>query len=353
MSQSGPSIAGEPQVSALERVIAGQPEVISRAITANFESIRAAAVQIAGARRVRICGVGMSAEAARVGEHLLRSVGVDARAANAYDLATYPPNFDPGDLVVVIAHREGRAFASRVVLRAVQAGLSTVALVGEGGSISSAGVTVETVPQDGAATSTTAFTAGVAALAAACARFEPRSPLASAVPAYREMARAMLASREVAIEVARLIAQGSRALIVGAGVSYPVARAGALAMKETCYQPVEGLHLEDALQGGLLSLNPGDVLIQIAPEGASDDRQTDLARVAKMVGFERWKIGGREDGSRWHSPLPDVAEIATPILSMIPLQWLALESAIAFGINPDAARSDDPRYDDAFSTVAR
>ena len=93
-----------------------------------------------------------------------------------------------------------------------------------------------------------------------------------------------------------------------------------------------------------------DLLIQLAPTGPADDRQADLAVVANAIGFARWKIGGQPAGSRWHTELPATVEALTPILTAVPLQWLALEAARAAGIDLDES-GRDPRYADAFSAI--
>lgn len=353
MTYSGSGVAQEPRIFALEETIASQPEAISQAITSNFDAIRAAAALVAAARRVRLSGVGASGHAALVGEHMLRSIGIDARTTHAFDLATYPTNFDPGDVLIVISHRGGKTFSARALQRAVHAGLKSIAITGQGGALTGADVHIETVPLEQSSTHTASFTAAMAVLAAMTARCEPRSPLAPAVAGLQESVRAMLTSRDIAREVAaEMIATDRRTLVTGAYGNHAVARGGALSVKEAAYLVIEGNHLEDALHGAMLALNPGDVLVQIAPEGPSDDRQADLAVVADAIGLQRWKIGGRRDGSRWHSPLPDVPEMIAPILATIPLQWLALECALARGTNPDVFRRDDPDFDKAFSSIA-
>lgn len=352
MSQSGFG-AAQQQISALEETIAGQPAAISEAITSNFDAIRAAATQVAAARRVRLSGVGASWHAALVGEHMLRSIGVDARATHAFDLATYPTSFDPGELLIVISHRGGRTYSARALQRAVHAGLKSVAILGKGGSLSGADVTIETVPLERSTTHTASFTAAMAVLAAVVARCEPRSVLAPAVASLQETVRSMLASRDTAREVAQTMVEPERrTLITGVYGNHAIARGGALSVKEAAYLVVEGNHVEDALHGGLLGMNPGDVLIQIAPEGPADDRQADLAVVSNTIGFERWKIGGSRDGARWHTPLAHGPEVISPILATIPLQWLALECALLRGTNPDVFRRDDERYDAAFSSIS-
>lgn len=316
--------AGRRHSQRLERLILSQPDLVSAAITGNFDSIREAAALVAAARRVRLAGSGHSAAIADIGAYLLRAVGIDARASHAFDLATYPPGFDASDLVVAVASQDDRAYASRVVQRANHAGLPAIAIVTPPGRISNATVTVSVGADDESPTGLTWLPAGIAALAAIVARVETRSALAESLPALREIVRTVLTSREIAADVARAVAAPDRrTLIVGAGPALPLARAGALAVAEAGDRLASAQHIEDAMLGGLRALQRGDLIVQIAPAGPAEPRHRDLARICSAVGIERWRIGGAADGARWHSDLPPVDEGLAPIAAAVPLLWLA------------------------------
>ena len=351
-SESAGGVAEERRVSALEDTILGQPEALAAAVTDNLDKLRTASAMIAAARRVRLTGVGASYHAALVGELMLRSIGIDARAMHAFELATFSTNFDPNELVVVFSHRGGKSYSARALQRASQSGMKTVVITGRDSSLTQADVVIETVPQERSATHSASFTAAMAVIATLSARCEPRSPLAAAAPTLPECVRAMLASRETARSVAEVVAQpGRRTLLLGAGGCHAIARGGALSLKEAAYVVAEGNHLEDGLHGGLHGLFPGDVVVQLAPDGITNERQADLSRVADTIGFERWKIGGQPDGARWHTPLPDVPDVIAPIPATVPLQWLALETALRLGSDPDAFRRDDERWDRAYAAI--
>lgn len=351
MTQPTPGVDRDHDLDRLEATITGQPDAISHAITANFDGIRDAAVLLVGARRIRLCGVGLSAMTAQVGEQVLRTIGMDARAANAFDIATYPTSFDPGDLLLVFAHRGTNAYTARVLQRAIHAGLKTIVISDQPDGMRGADVRIDTTSGLDEQTPAAPFTAALAILAATAARCEPQSPLATAVASLPEMARTMLNAHSTAADVAETSAQPDlRSLIVGAGGNAGAARAGALLVKALAHTACEGIHLEDAIHGGLLGLRHGDVLVQLAPAGAADDRQADLAVVANTLELARWKLGGTPDGARWHTPLPSTIEALTPILTAIPLQWLALETTRAA-----ATTLDDDRYSaiyvEAFSAI--
>ncbi len=317
----------------LERLILAQPEAVSTAITGNFDAIREAATLVAAARRVRLAGSGHSAAVAEVGAHLLRSVGIDARAGHAFDMATYPPGFDASDLLVAVTNGEDRAYASRAVQRASHAGLPSVAVAAPRGRISNASVTIEVGADEEPPTGMAGLPAAIAALAAVAARFEPRSSLAESIPMLREIVRAMLASRDVAADAASLLADPDRRLlIVAAGPSMPLARSLALALAETVGRLSGAQPIEDALLGGLRVLRPGDLVVQIAPAGPAEARDRDLARVCSAVEIERWRIGGAVDGARWHTELAAVDEPLSPAAAAIPLLWLV--HAVLAGTTP-------------------
>ena len=351
-SSPGGDVVQRASTSAFERTIAGQPDVISDAITRNIEKLRAAMAIVAGARRVRLTGTGASFYAAQVGEHMLRAIGVNASATNAFDLASYPTGFEPGDAVIVLSQSGTTRYAVQALQRATQSGLKTIAITSNESPMSGADVVIGTVPAETSGVPSASTTAAMAVIAAIAGRFEPHSDLAAAVPTIPESVRSMLPSRQTALQVAEIVAENHRrTLIAGAGGLTPVARLGALLTKATSYQVIEGMHIEEAIYGGLQALQPDDLVIHLAAEGPAEERHADLAQLTEAISIRRWKIGGTADRATWHTPLPKVPEVISPVMSAIPLQWLALETAGIRGTNPDSFRRDDPTFDRAFARI--
>lgn len=310
--------------------IAARPSAIAESITANFDAIRPAAAYVIGARRVRLCGVGTSASAAQVGEYLLRSVGIDARAVNALDLVAQPANFDAGDLLIVVTHADGRAYTARVLQRALHAGLRTIAIGERDGALRGADVRIETGAAEHGASQVGSFLAAAAVFAAISARIEPRSPLATLVPRLADGARrgsAIVAQQQAAEIATELHRMERRVVVTGVHAGHAAAHVAAFELRAALRVPVDAIHLEDALHGGLLHLRPDDLLVQIAPDGMVDDRQADLATLADTVGLSRWRIGGPNDGARWHTPTPGLNELLDSALSILPVELVATESS--------------------------
>jgi glutamine---fructose-6-phosphate transaminase (isomerizing) len=310
--------------------IAARPAAIADAITSNFDAIRPAAALIIGARRVRLCGVGTSASAALVGEYLLRSVGIDARAVNALELVAQPANFDAGDLLVVVSHAGGRAYTARVLQRALHAGLKTIAIGERDGALRGADVRVETGTPESGVGQIGSFLSAVAIFAALAARAEPRSPLATLVPRLADGARRAVSpvAQEQATEIAaHLSGHDRRVVVTGVGAGFAAAQVAGLELRAALRLPVEVVHLEDAVHGGLLHLRADDLIIQIAPEGPVEDRQADIATLAAAAGVLRWRIGGASDDASWHLPSPGLSELLDAALGVLPVDLLVAELA--------------------------
>lgn len=351
-SSPGGEIARRTTVSAFERSIAGQAEAASAAITTNIEKLRAATAVLSGARRVRLAGIGPDLQVARAGEHILRAIGINASSTNAFDLALFPSGFEPGDTVVIISHSGTSRYAVESLNRAVQSGLKTVVLTSTGSPLSDADVVIGTTAPEVSPVPAASTTSALAVIAAIAARIEPESSLGSSVPAVPESLRSMLPSRQTALQVAEVVlGSNRRTMIVGVGGLAPVADLGALLARMTSHLPVTGMHLEEAIQGGLLGLEPDDLVIHLAPDGPADKRHVEFANLTSAIGLHRWKIGGSPDNATWHTPLPRVPEVISPLLCCVPLQWLALETARLRGTNPDAFRRDDPTFDHAYARI--
>lgn len=340
-SPGNAGVADQPKVTALEEAILGQPETISDAITNNLDQLRAAMAIVAGARRVRLTGTGFSYYAALAGEWMFRDIGVKALVSNAYDLSQFTSGFEPGDVLIGVSN-SGDDDTVASLQRAAQSGLKTIAVVSQGVSVPDVDVKIETGPGDGSATVTLGSTSAMAVLAAVAARFEPRSELASAVPTLPESIRAMLPSRETARQVAAALTQdGARLVVVGAGGLNASARYAAAAISLASRTEVGSLHLSDVRLGGLAPYGKGDVLVQLLASGSPGPPQERLALAAEKIGLRRWQIGGPGSPAEWRDQLPSVPDGITPILSVVPLQWLALELSVLLGIDPDGLRHGD------------
>ena len=119
---------------------------------------------------------------------------------------------------------------------------------------------------------------------------------------------------------------------------------------------IDALPLEQFLHGPLVTVNADDLAILIDVRGAnptSAARTSEVARVLDRIGARIWLVGqgvSTVPGATVFE-LPELNELISPILAVVPMQIFAYQVAVEKGSNPDLFRRDDPRYADALSTI--
>ncbi|MEY3210297.1 MAG: hypothetical protein RIT28_778 [Pseudomonadota bacterium] len=214
-----------------------------------------------------------------------------------------------------------------------------------------AGVYIHSGPEVAVA-STKAFTSQVTALfifTLMLARTRTLSPhdasrLARALMEAPEHVRAYLASPGPIQEAVRLLVAARYALFMGRGVSWPVAMEGALKLKEIAYIPCEAYPAGEMKHGPIAMLEKGTPVIAIVPQDEHHERtlsniQEVKARGASIIGiFTR----GDEEAERLSDvalPVPVVDPLLTPLVTVLPLQLLAYQAALALGRDIDRPRN--------------
>lgn len=140
-------------------------------------------------------------------------------------------------------------------------------------------------------------------------------------------------------------------LFLGRGIHYPIAREGALKLKESAYLAAEGYPAGELKHGPIALAGPTSCLVVLATR---DPRSSDsILRYQKTVQLLRdtRQQGARvvvlaTEGDDLISSLcddtiflPECEEHLAPILEAVPLQLLAYASAVRRGINMDAPRN--------------
>ena len=169
---------------------------------------------------------------------------------------------------------------------------------------------------------------------------------------------ALLLGQESWDELAARFADRRTYWFVGGGPNTATAWEAALKMSEAAHAPAVGFNCEQFLHGAWAALEREDVVILVAPAGPSHERCLTVARVAKEIGVPLVALVREDD--REIAPLaaetiaiPEIDELLSPILTVVPLQLFIYHTAIRRGVNPDTTRSDEPAYDRARTAAAR
>jgi glucosamine--fructose-6-phosphate aminotransferase (isomerizing) len=340
--------------------IYAQPGALRLVARGQGDAIEAAALRLRGLDHVLLTGVGTSWHAALVGELLfarLGGLGLKARAFHAFELASYWPEAVGRAGVVVLSHGGTRRY-SREALKRVKAGAGTgVVITGKGPEApEEADWTLRTVDQESSGAHTVSYTAALALLAKLACAAGGKAEIARSIDGIPDML-AFLLGQESWEDMAARYGEKRCYWFVGGGPNTATAWEAALKMSEASHAPAVGFNCEQFLHGAWAALERDDVVFVIAPPGPSHERCLAAARVAKEVGAPVVALA-REDDREIAAlasetiALPEVDELLSPILTIVPLQLFIYHTAVHRGVSPDLTRSDDPAYARARSALS-
>ena len=350
-----------------------QPEALVRVLEKTGAAVDEFAAGISSCKRLFLVGIGTSYNAARVGEHLVRAYGGgrDVRAINSFDFALYGPNLAPEDCVVAISHRGSKRYTALALERARESGCRTALVTGEARVASDSKTSVashtsegtsaptgadavfETVAQERSSAHTVSYTGAISVLAQLGRRLGchrtgsdtfPESLLRNELP---EALRSALGTEAAVEALAREHVGRRRIWLVGGGPSAVTAEEISLKIKETSYLQAEGMPTETMLHGPFQCVAAEDLFGLVAPAGAAQGRTLEVAELAAEIGGACLVVGDGTAAVPHETNLLSVPQVPEPfdaLTCLLPLQLFAYHLALARGTNPDAFRTDDPRF---------
>jgi glucosamine--fructose-6-phosphate aminotransferase (isomerizing) len=133
-------------------------------------------------------------------------------------------------------------------------------------------------------------------------------------------------------------------MFIGRGVGYPIALEGALKLKEISYIHAEGYPAGELKHGPIALLDPDTPLVAIATASKTYDKvisniQEVRARDARVLAVATEGDTNVQRHADDVFYIPDVPELLSPLLSVVPLQLLAYHAAVARGCNVDQPRN--------------
>ena len=206
-------------------------------------------------------------------------------------------------------------------------------------------------PEIGVA-STKAFTTQLAALMvlmACIARRQPKSRLDEALvmQAITELPSAVEATIAQDAKIRALAAhfiQRDHALFLGRGVYHPVAKEGALKLKEISYIHAEAYPAGELKHGPLALVDDKMPIVAVAPkDDLLDKLKSNLeevrARGGQLFVFADQAVGYESGPGVTVIDVPSVSELAGPIVYTVVLQLLSYHVAVAKGTDVDKPRN--------------
>jgi glucosamine--fructose-6-phosphate aminotransferase (isomerizing) len=337
-----------------------QPADLARLLDGGFTAARQAADRLAAAERVLLIGIGTSYHAALVGEWLLRAAGSDARAVMSVDAALYPDVMGPrpGDAVIVMAHTGVKRFSGEAMAQAAAAGVPVISVGSLTAEHPGSQLVLRTVEREKSAAFTASHLAAMTVLAQVAVELGERRQapgvrgLRDALGRLPAEVAGVLAREAELVPLARE-AVGRRIYAAGAGPNAATALEAVIKVREAAREWIDALPLEQFLHGPIVVVNAGDVALLVNVPGPGSARTAEIAAVLAAIGARLWLIGQPAASAPGAGlfPLPDLPELLSPLLAVVPMQIFAYHLAALKGVNPDRFRRDDPTYAAAFGLL--
>ena len=142
--------------------------------------------------------------------------------------------------------------------------------------------------------------------------------------------------------LAHRFANVNDAIFLGRGINYPIALEGALKLKEVSYIHAEGYPAGEMKHGPIALLDKNVPVISIASPGIVFEKVISNAQEAKARDAQLIGIGPKGPEMEifdYLYPLPEVSELVSPLLSVLPTQLLSYHIAAHRGLDVDQPRN--------------
>lgn len=354
------------------REIYEQPEALAATIARyapngllNPEAFAGAAEALRGRQRIVIAASGSSRHAGLAGEIMLEDyagLAVDVEYASEYTYRSTHTLHDPG--VIVISQSGETADTLAALREAKSRGLATAAITNNAGSTMAreADASLPTLAgKEVAIPATKSFTTQLSVLyvlSLFLARIGGRMT-AQTVAAHIEQLETLPDLLEASLErweeqlreIAAVTHDAKGFLYLGRAVHYPIAREGALKLKESAYVQAEGYPSGELKHGPNALVSKESPLVMLATHDRTDpdsilryEKSLQLMRDMKEQGAEIIAVHIEGDTevpklSRHAIAVPAVDEFLLTLVEVVPLQLFAYFTAIQRGINVDAPRN--------------
>ena len=307
-------------------------------------------------KRVQIVACGTSLHAGRVAANWFSAISeLPTQIDYASEYRYRNPHVDDDSLLVTIS-QSGETADTLAALRYAQekdylstlciCNVPTSSLVRE----SEYSIFTNAGPEIGVA-STKAFTTQLAALmllALSLAKSRGKNPklrtrVITALRSLPDTVEETLKLKDTILEIAPEIANKDNALFLGRGIFYPIAKEGALKLKEISYIHAEAYPAGELKHGPLALIDEEMPVIALAPESEIAEKLVSNLEEVKARGGTLYVFSDPSISIDLKSGrlinMPKCDFLLTPIIYTIPLQILSYEVALLRGTDIDQPRN--------------
>jgi glucosamine--fructose-6-phosphate aminotransferase (isomerizing) len=380
-SLDGTSVEHEPQVFAANPVTAAkggyrhfmlkeiidQPEAamstLRGRITFNpqgltLDEVPFSTEEIQELNRVTLLGMGTSNLAAQVGARLIESLArIPATAENSSEFRYRGPVADAKTLVVSVVQSGETADTLEAMHEGMRSGARTLTICNVDGSqatrLAEGTILMHAGPEVGVAASKT-FTNSMLCLYLLALHLGREKGVLDAAEVCEHvqdlellpglMAKALELNENTYERLAAKYAQSKRFLFIGRGLLEPIAKEGALKLKEISYIHAEGFPAAELKHGPIALVDPETPVVALTPQGTLYDKMMSnisevKARSGPVIALATEgdvEIAKHVDDVLW---MPSSPPFLVPMIAALPLQLLAYHTAVYCGCDVDQPRN--------------
>jgi glutamine---fructose-6-phosphate transaminase (isomerizing) len=342
------------QPEALENALRGRLDEADA--TAHFGGLNLSNRRLRQAERLILTACGTSYHAALVGEYLFEEFArLPVEVEYASEFRYRNPPVDRNTIVIAITQSGETADTLAALRESKRKGHPTLALCNVVGSSiareADGGVYLHAGPEIGVA-STKAFTNQVAVLALLALYFGRLRHLSAPqgqrllreLRAMPDALRRVLSCDDGVRRIAEKYAGVRNVLYLGRQYLYPVALEGALKLKEISYVHAEGYPAAEMKHGPIALVDEQTPSVFLMPSGPTYDKVMSNLEEVKARGGPVIAVaaeGDEEVAARADDVIyvPRVPEYLQPLVSVVPLQFLAYHVALLRGCDVDKPRN--------------
>ena len=313
--------------------------------------------KLANAKRIVIVACGTSWHAGLVGEYLFEELArIPVEVEYASEFRYRNPIIEEGDVVIAISQSGETADTLAAIEMAKKRGAIILGICNVVGSsiprATHAGSYTHAGPEIGVA-STKAFTAQITVLALmALSIAQKKGTLTES--RLRQLLRELelipdkvaktLKANDQIKYISDIYKDATNCLYLGRGYNFPVALEGALKLKEISYIHAEGYPAAEMKHGPIALIDEEMPVVVIATKKGAYEKvisniQEVKARKGKIIAIVTEGDTTVREIADHTIEIPQVAEVFTPLVSVIPLQLLSYHIAVMRGCNVDQPRN--------------
>lgn len=314
--------------------------------------------QFLSADRIVIVACGTSWHAGLVGEYLFEELArIPVEVEYASEFRYRNPVINPSDVVIAISQSGETADTLAALKLAKERGAFIYGICNVVGSsiarLTHSGTYTHAGPEIGVA-STKAFTTQLTVLTLLALHLGHKKGTIDHTT-YKKLcqnlalvpdlvAKTIEMTKDKVIEIAQEYKDVSNCIYLGRGYNFPVALEGALKLKEISYIHAEGYPAAEMKHGPIALIDENMPVIFLAPskghyEKVVSNAQEIKARKGKIIAVVTENDTQMSSLADHTLEIPEVDEIFSPILSVIPLQLLSYHIATMRGCDVDQPRN--------------